>query len=429
MSEKQHHDKTPVTILTGFLGSGKTTLLGRILKDENHGLRIAVIENEFATPIGLKNEMKNEDQHEHDHSNPADRAACVAEITETSNGCLCCSGKGDFLKILHSLSNNTHRFDYLIVETTGMADPSFASIFVGDALVKKNFYLDSIITVVDAAHAKTQLDQPQSHADKDGFVILNETVEQIAYGDRILINKIDLVDENQLKDIENRVRAINPSATVHRTQFSDVDIKSILNTKLFNLNQMLDRDEGFLAFRPQRKHDDGVISLSMMAVDAIDPKLVEKWYIQWVKTPTIQLYRSKGIIHSVDSQKYVMQGVADQFEIYCKGHYNEAEPKDSKFVFIGRGLDVEAVAASFYQTVGVEISYMPADGFTEDDGFNSIVRLLGILFLLYSVAFPQKSWQIATSPYFLGMLVILGTARYFLKKDAKDLGKVSALTH
>ena len=211
-------DRVPVTVLTGFLGSGKTTLLNRILS-ENHGKRIAVIENEFGE-VGVDHQLV---------------IGAEEEIFETNNGCICCTVRGDLLRILGQLLKRRDKFDYIIIETTGMADPGpVAQTFFLDDDFKQQFMLDAIVTVVDARHIQQHLDQ------------MDEPGEQVAFADVILLNKTDLVTPAELERIERRVRAINATAKVFRTRNADVPIDKVLGVGAFDLDRALAVDSTFL---------------------------------------------------------------------------------------------------------------------------------------------------------------------------------------
>jgi len=211
-------DRVPVTVLTGFLGSGKTTLLNRILS-ENHGKRIAVIENEFGE-VGIDHQLV---------------IGAEEEIFETNNGCICCTVRGDLLRILGQLLKRRDKFDYIIVETTGMADPGpVAQTFFLDDEFKQQFLLDAIVTVIDAHHIEKHLDE------------MKEPGEQVAFADVILLNKVDLVSEAELERIERRIRAINGTAKIFRTRNADVPVERVLDVGAFDLERALAVDSTFL---------------------------------------------------------------------------------------------------------------------------------------------------------------------------------------
>ena len=208
----------PVTILTGFLGSGKTTLLNRILSEE-HGKRIAVIENEFGE-VGI------------------DQALVIdadEEIFEMSNGCICCTVRGDLIRVLGNLMKRRDKFDYVLVETTGLADPGpVAQTFFMDEEIGEEFSLDGIVTLVDAAHIEQQLGRS------------DESTEQVAFADVLVLNKTDLVDDQAVDRVEARLRDMNRMARVVRCEMGDVPVETVLNLSAFDLDQALERRPTFL---------------------------------------------------------------------------------------------------------------------------------------------------------------------------------------
>jgi G3E family GTPase len=242
----------PVTILTGFLGAGKTTLLNRILKEE-HGHRIAVIENEFGE-VGVDSDIieKSEEQ-----------------ILEMNNGCLCCTVRGDLIRILGTLKEKRGsgelKFDRVVIETTGMADPGpVAQTFFTDEEIGNYYLLDSILTVVDAKHAPKQLDE------------FHEAQEQVGFADRILMSKTDLVTEDDVRSLVERLKHMNPRAPVKKVHFGDAPIAEILDIRGFNLNAILELDPEFLV-DDHHEHSDEVASFVFRSDKPFDGDKLENF--------------------------------------------------------------------------------------------------------------------------------------------------------
>jgi len=212
------YQKVPVTILTGYLGSGKTTLLNKILREE-HGKRIAVIENEYGE-VGIDQGLViNADE----------------EVFEMSNGCICCTVRGDLIRVLGNLMKRRDKFDYVLVETTGLADPGpVAQTFFMDDEIRDEFTLDGIVTLIDAAHIDQQLERS------------NESSEQVAFADVLILNKSDLVPEESLVKLESRLRDMNTMARVVRSTQAEVPVETVLNLSAFDLDQILERRPTFL---------------------------------------------------------------------------------------------------------------------------------------------------------------------------------------
>ena len=318
-------DMVPVTILTGFLGAGKTTLLNRILK-EDHGHRIAVIENEFGE-VGVDNEIIERSDE---------------QIVEMNNGCICCTVRGDLIRILGELKSRreqgTLRFDRVVIETTGMADPGpVAQTFFTDEEIGNAFLLDSILTVVDAKHASRQLDE------------FHEAQEQVGFADRILLSKTDLVPEAEAEALVSRLRHMNPRAPVKRVHFGDAPIAEILDIRGFNLNAILDLDPTFLTDIHHEHHDE-VESFVFRSDKPFNGDKLEQFLSGMIQVYGPDLLRYKGVLWTRGNpRRVVFQGVhmmmgGDLGKPWAKG-----EKKASVMVFIGRKLPKDLFVAGLEQ--------------------------------------------------------------------------------
>ncbi|NLD68768.1 MAG: GTP-binding protein [Limnobacter sp.] len=316
----------PVTILTGFLGSGKTTLLNRILKEE-HGHRIAVIENEFGEE-GVDNDLLLQDREE--------------QIVEMNNGCICCTVRGDLIRILGDLherrSAGEIAFDRVVIETTGMADPGpVAQTFFIDDEIADRYLLDAIVTVVDAKHGDKQLDEHR------------EAQEQVGFADRILMSKVDLVDEPTQARLRERLTRINPRAPIKPVHFGNAPIAEILDIRGFNLNAMLEIDPGFLE-SDEHEHSDAVQSFVFRSKKAFDPVKLEDFLSGIIQVYGPDLLRYKGVLFMKGSERQtVFQGVHMMMGADAGRRWQPGEKPSSKMVFIGRNLPRETIIKGLEQ--------------------------------------------------------------------------------
>jgi len=319
--------KVPVTILTGFLGSGKTTLMNHILDDPNHKMRFAIIENEFGE-IGVDEKILSEKTNE--------------EVIEVMNGCICCTVRGDLVVALKNLYAKIMQFDAVIIETTGLADPApVAQTFFIDDDIKEKFTLDGIITVVDAKHIIQRLDEEKPEG------VENEAVEQVAFADRVLLNKTDLVTEEELPKIEARIKKINPTVEIYRTQQSKVEPQKLIGISAFSLDRVLEMDSEFLKIDGEHEHDPTVVSCSTKFDTPLDLQLMREWIRLMLQKYGADLYRYKGVLNVDNAEaKYVFQGVGMIHTGRFQGLWG-SEKRETRFVFIGKNLDKQGLIDGF----------------------------------------------------------------------------------
>jgi G3E family GTPase len=325
-SMKAEQQMVPVTILTGFLGSGKTTLLNRILK-EDHGHRIAVIENEFGE-AGVDNEILVQEKDE--------------QIVEMNNGCICCTVRGDLVRILGDLkskrASGALKFDRVIIETTGMADPGpVAQTFFMDESIGEYYLLDSIITLVDAKHAHKQLDD------------FREAQEQVGFADRVLLSKTDLVGEDEVERLSKRIVRMNPRAPIKRVHFGQAPIDEILDIRGFNLNAILELDPDFLK-ADEHEHAESVGSFVFRSDRPFDGVKLEEFLSSIIQVYGTDLLRYKGVLYlKGNANRVVFQGVHMLMGGDLGKPWGKDEKRQSVMVFIGRNLPQDIIIQGLEQ--------------------------------------------------------------------------------
>ena len=333
-------DKIPVTVLTGYLGAGKTTLLNRILT-EQHGKKYAVIVNEFGE-IGIDNDLV---------------VGADEEVFEMNNGCICCTVRGDLIRILEGLMKRRGKFDAIIVETTGLADPApVAQTFFVDQEVQDTARLDAVVTVADAKWLSERLkDAP-------------EAKNQIAFADVIILNKIDTVEPAKLREVEARIRAINPYAKLHKAERCAVPLDAVLERNAFNLDRILEIEPDFLVeddhdhdhdhhghdhahhHGPGLKHyhDEEMQSVAIAHDGDVDPAKFMPWLNDLVQREGGKILRSKGILaFKGEPKRFVFQGVHMMLDGDVQRDWKPDEKRLSKVVFIGRDLPEQAIREGF----------------------------------------------------------------------------------
>jgi G3E family GTPase len=312
-------DQVPVTVLTGYLGAGKTTLLNRVLS-EQHGKKYAVIVNEFGE-LGIDNELV---------------VNAEEEVFEMNNGCICCTVRGDLIRIIEGLMKRKGRFDAILIETTGLADPApVAQTFFVDDEVRNRTKLDSIVTVVDAKNFLQRLED--SH----------EAAEQVAFADVVLLNKIDLVSADEAARVEARIRSINPMARLHRTDHCTMPVAELLDRGAFDLNRILEIEPNFLG-EDDHEHDDAITSVSCRTTRPLDAEKFDAWITELLRVSGVDILRCKGILNLKNNpSRFVFQGVHMLMEGRAGKPWQDNETRESKFVLIGRNLSEAKLRAGF----------------------------------------------------------------------------------
>jgi G3E family GTPase len=317
-------DLIPVTVLTGYLGAGKTTLLNRILT-EKHGKKYAVIINEFGE-LGVDNDLVVDTDE---------------EVFEMNNGCICCTVRGDLIRIIGALMKRAQKFDGIIVETTGLANPApVAQTFFVDEEVKAKTRLDAVVTVVDAGNFLARLgDSP-------------EAAEQVAFADVIVLNKLDLVSAEELAAVEARIREINRFAEIHHATRGDVPVDKLLGLNAFDLGRVLESTPDFLDEDSEHTHNEHLTSVSLKVSAPLDAEKFQAWIGHILQTQGQNILRTKGILsYKSDDRRFGFQAVHMMADGDFLRPWRADEARVSRIVFIGRELNRPQLRRGFESCV------------------------------------------------------------------------------
>jgi G3E family GTPase len=316
-------DLTPITVITGFLGAGKTTLVNYILKEQNKW-KICVLENEFGE-VAI------------DDGLVAESLDAPEDLITMDNGCVCCSVRGDLVRTLGQLASRRKDFDAILLETTGLADPAPIVYTVQtNPKMSDNYRIDSIVCLADCKHLEAHLDEKKP----DGSI--NEALQQVAFADKILLNKIDLVTAEEKATLETRLRTINKFATVIETERSRAPLEKILGLNSFNMESILSYDPGFFDEKDEIHNLELVQSVGIKFEGNLHAQYFNMFMMDLLRERAADLYRTKGLLsfHGQGNTKFVFQGVHEQINFGpAKNPWKEGETRENKFVFIGKNLD------------------------------------------------------------------------------------------